>query len=698
MKKLTHSLVVSILLGFSGTFTSTAAESLSVLLQKGIFAEETEGDLDAAIKIYDSIVKEAEANRSLVAQAKYRLGVCYKKKGSKAEAIEILNQFVEQYPSDGPLHQKAQNLLADLGQSLPKDIAIRKLQMPGGSVHAVSDDGRYLSYMERQSPNVLIYNTSTQRTHTVFEGSNENSAWDGVIFSPDTHLIAYVLSKSIYVANIDGSNARRIYDGEGDDSMVWLVDWSPNGKELILGGWDRNDFKINSLEVTTGVMKEIKQMKSNLELENLRCSRDGQFLSYHANLKDEQKGIICIIDLDSGEETQMVEGDITGLIGWAPGDSQIVFSSQRTGVNSIWAIGVKGGKPSGKAELIKANLGDVFVLDITREGKIFYCENKSSFDLHLAEVDFATGEILKQPRYLTDKFPGMNIRPAWSNDGSKISFAVRPPHKQFVIMSEMTEVLQRIPTSHLFSSVIQNYSWSKDESFMLVQSRRSAGAHGVHRLNLVSKEVETLISQEPNFWRCRPQLTSDDKSFYYVNRRFFKDDEGAQDWNDEIILRNIQSGKEEIVYNSPEKLQIYCPYQLSPDGRLMALVTSTQFRTDEFATVIKILQLHGNETRELLRLAPRENVNSITWTPDGKRLVYNLQRESSDGGMSGSRELWVVAVDSGENLQIKLPHQRVMHPSIHPDGRKIVFQAGDWEGHEVWVMEGMMDKSLALNK
>ena len=30
---------------------SSAAESMSVLLQKGIFAEETEGDLEAAIRI-----------------------------------------------------------------------------------------------------------------------------------------------------------------------------------------------------------------------------------------------------------------------------------------------------------------------------------------------------------------------------------------------------------------------------------------------------------------------------------------------------------------------------------------------------------------------------------------------------------------------------------------------------------------------
>ena len=68
------------------TVAATAAESLSVLLQKGIFAEETEGNLDAAIKIYEGIVKDGEANRSVAAQAQYRLGVCLVKKGKHDEA------------------------------------------------------------------------------------------------------------------------------------------------------------------------------------------------------------------------------------------------------------------------------------------------------------------------------------------------------------------------------------------------------------------------------------------------------------------------------------------------------------------------------------------------------------------------------------------------------------------------------------
>lgn len=87
MKKLMHWIAATAIIGSVITSPIRSAESASVLLQKGIFAEETEGNLDAAIKIYEQIAAEAAANRAVAAQALYRLAVCCQKKGSKAEAI-----------------------------------------------------------------------------------------------------------------------------------------------------------------------------------------------------------------------------------------------------------------------------------------------------------------------------------------------------------------------------------------------------------------------------------------------------------------------------------------------------------------------------------------------------------------------------------------------------------------------------------
>ncbi len=58
----------------------TFAKSSSVLLQEGLYAEQIDGDLDAAIRIYGQIIADTSAQRSHIAQAMYRQGMCYLKK------------------------------------------------------------------------------------------------------------------------------------------------------------------------------------------------------------------------------------------------------------------------------------------------------------------------------------------------------------------------------------------------------------------------------------------------------------------------------------------------------------------------------------------------------------------------------------------------------------------------------------------
>ncbi len=95
-----------------GLWSFAAAESASVLLEKGIYYEETVGDLDAAIKIYEQIAADAEANRRYVAQAYYRMGLCHEKRGEKERAAEMFRKVVSLYPEQKELAEKAKTHLA----------------------------------------------------------------------------------------------------------------------------------------------------------------------------------------------------------------------------------------------------------------------------------------------------------------------------------------------------------------------------------------------------------------------------------------------------------------------------------------------------------------------------------------------------------------------------------------------------------
>ena len=76
----------------------TTAQSVAELLEQGIYAEETVGDLDAAIEIYDRIVNDAQAERPYVARALFRRGQCLLKSGKEDLAIRSFQTLIADYP------------------------------------------------------------------------------------------------------------------------------------------------------------------------------------------------------------------------------------------------------------------------------------------------------------------------------------------------------------------------------------------------------------------------------------------------------------------------------------------------------------------------------------------------------------------------------------------------------------------------
>jgi tetratricopeptide (TPR) repeat protein len=90
------------------------AQSPAELLEKGIYTEQTVGDLDGAIKIYEKIIAEAKANREFVAQAQFRLGQCLLKQGKTQQAEKAFQALVDQFkdsPAQKDLVEKARNYL-----------------------------------------------------------------------------------------------------------------------------------------------------------------------------------------------------------------------------------------------------------------------------------------------------------------------------------------------------------------------------------------------------------------------------------------------------------------------------------------------------------------------------------------------------------------------------------------------------------
>ena len=86
-----------LLLFAAATIDVPAADDLSATLQKGLFEEQANRDLNAAIKHYEQILQAAEDHRKIVATAMYRLAESYRKQGHEARANELYARLIRDY-------------------------------------------------------------------------------------------------------------------------------------------------------------------------------------------------------------------------------------------------------------------------------------------------------------------------------------------------------------------------------------------------------------------------------------------------------------------------------------------------------------------------------------------------------------------------------------------------------------------------
>jgi hypothetical protein len=101
------------------TATAVRAESPSDTLEQGIYSEETKGDLDAAMQLYQKVITQAKADQASAAQAQYHLGVCYYKKKDFTAASAAFASLVKDYPDQTNIVALARKYLAGASTPLP---------------------------------------------------------------------------------------------------------------------------------------------------------------------------------------------------------------------------------------------------------------------------------------------------------------------------------------------------------------------------------------------------------------------------------------------------------------------------------------------------------------------------------------------------------------------------------------------------
>ncbi len=95
---------------------SATGTTTGELLERGIYAEETVGDLEAAMEIYERIIEDADAARPYAAQAMFRLGKCYLKREKQERAALLFKRLIKEYPDQEEFASMAREYLPENGE------------------------------------------------------------------------------------------------------------------------------------------------------------------------------------------------------------------------------------------------------------------------------------------------------------------------------------------------------------------------------------------------------------------------------------------------------------------------------------------------------------------------------------------------------------------------------------------------------
>ncbi len=121
--KRTGCFLVGLLIVSAWVTAAAPNKELMTLFQDALYQEQTAGDLDKAIEMYQKVVADSGEIERLAAKATFQLGMCYLKKDDKTKAAEYFRKVVSDYPAQKELVANAKKQLKQARNVSPEELA-----------------------------------------------------------------------------------------------------------------------------------------------------------------------------------------------------------------------------------------------------------------------------------------------------------------------------------------------------------------------------------------------------------------------------------------------------------------------------------------------------------------------------------------------------------------------------------------------
>ncbi|MGD8538272.1 MAG: hypothetical protein PVI66_06120 [Candidatus Aminicenantes bacterium] len=692
------------------TAFSQSDKDAKILFHRGLHLEEVKGELEQAIVVFNQVVEQFPEERAITAKALLHIGFCWEKLGKK-EAQKTYLRIIQEYKDQEDVATEAQARLAALEKPSvspsPRGMSAHKVWDDQFRItQSISSDGRYLVFIPGGENNLYIHDSVTGQDRRLTDTSYP---WipirsDIADLSPDGKKMAYLVCYNTYmelrVINIDNSEPRILFATKEGEKIYNIGGWSPDGQSISLTLISANgiNFQIVIISVADGskqVLKTLDRMIPRLSY----FSPDGNYLVYDFPPQAGSRQCdIFLLAKDGSYEIPLVEHPANDCVLEWTSEGDFLFTSDRTGTESLWIIRIKDGRPQGDPELIKSNLGVIFPLKFTQKGSLYYMVQSRMSDVYIASLHPQTGHSISSPVQVSKRFTGLNLWPAWSPDGKHLAYM---SHQRFhlslgsfqglMIRSLDTGEERMISMDYTFVHPISICAWFPDGNSILV-SGQDWSRHGFFRVDVETGDVTPIFWNRPGEVIRNPILTRDGKQIFYLkwignalSMEFAEDPS--------IIALDIQTRKEREIYKPNPSNYFIRTFVISPDNQQLAYYRPewTQ-NANERIDVLMVMPADGGEPIQLMRSQPTCNridfSAGLAWTPEGAHLLFWKYKDLK---ASSVMELCRISAEGGKPEKLGLEMDGIINSSIHPDGKKIAFCSHHFM-LETWVMENFLPK------
>lgn len=123
--------------------------------------------------------------------------------------------------------------------------------------------------------------------------------------------------------------------------------------------------------------------------------------------------------------------------------------------------------------------------------------------------------------------------------------------------------------------------------------------------------------------------------------------------------------------------QIQTDPEWSPDGRAIAYSQWKAVPGEEgvFDIGLSLMDPDGSDQRPLLGISAKRDIVSMSWSPDGRWIAYEVASAHPSGRVKGDRQsdLAIIRADGRHRRRLTRTAAHETHPVWSPDGRRLAF-------------------------